>query len=73
MREETATTIAAAFLPDTEYERGFFTDGPRHILAHLLKRKPQPRDILKWMAAPGMMAAMVTGTPLAALLDPAAP
>jgi hypothetical protein len=53
MREETATTIAAAFLPDTEYEREFFTDGPRRILAHLLKRKPQPRDILKWMAAPG--------------------
>ena len=73
MREETATTIAAAFLPDTEYEREFFTDGPRRILAHLLKRKPQPRDILKWMAAPGMMAAMVKGTPLAALLDPAAP
>jgi hypothetical protein len=73
MREETATTIAAAFLPDTEYEREFFTDGPRRILAHLLKRKPQPRDILEWMAAPGMMAAMVKGTPLAALLDPAAP
>ena len=56
IREETATTIAAAFLPDTEYEKEFFTDGPRRILAHLLKRKPQPRDILEWMAAPGMMA-----------------
>jgi len=73
MREETATTIAAAFLPDTEYEREFFTDGSRRILAHLLKRKPQSKDILEWMAAPGKMAAMVKGTPLAALLDPAAP
>jgi Type IV secretion-system coupling protein DNA-binding domain len=73
MREETATTIAAAFLPETEYEREFFTDGPRRILAHLLKRKPQPRDLLEWMAAPGKMAEMVKGTPLAALLDPAAP
>ncbi len=73
VREETATTIAAAFLPEREYEREFFTDGPRRILAHLLKRKPQPRDILKWMAAPATMAAMVKGTPLAALLDPAAP
>jgi hypothetical protein len=73
VREETATTIAAAFLPEREYEREFFTDGPRRILAHLLKRKPQPRDILKWMAAPETMAAMVKGTPLAALLDPAAP
>ena len=73
VREETATTIAAAFLPEREYERDFFTDGPRRVLAHLLKRKPQPRDILKWMAAPETMAAMVKGTPLAALLDPAAP
>ena len=73
LREETATTIAAAFLPEREDEREFFTDGPRRILAHLLKRKPQPRDILQWMAAPETMAAMVKGTPLAALLDPAAP
>jgi hypothetical protein len=73
LREETATTIAAAFLPETKYEPEFFTNGPRRILAHLLKRKPQPRDILKWMADPERMAAMVKGTPLAAFLDPAAP
>ncbi len=72
-QEETATTIAAAFLPEKEYEKAFFTDAPRRILAHLLKRRPQPRDILRWMAAPDQMAAMVKGTPLAALLDPAAP
>jgi hypothetical protein len=35
-----------------KYEKAFFTDGPRRILAHLLKKKPQPRDILKWMADP---------------------
>ena len=73
LREETATTIAAAFLPDKEYEKAFFTDGPRRILAHLLKRKPQPRDILKWMADPEWIERMVKGTPLAALIDPAAP
>jgi hypothetical protein len=33
VREETSTTIAAAFLPDTEYEKEFFADGPRRILA----------------------------------------
>jgi hypothetical protein len=48
-RDETAMTIAAAFLPEKDYEKEFFTDGPRRILAHLLKRKPQPRDILKMM------------------------
>ena len=72
-RPETATAIAAAFLPEKEYEKAYFTDGPRRILAHLLRRKPQPRDILRMMADPDLMAAMVKGTPLAALLDPAAP
>ena len=72
-REETATTMAAAFLPEKEYEKAFFTDSPRRILAHLLKRKPQPRDILRWMADPDQLMSMVKGTPLAALLDPAAP
>jgi hypothetical protein len=72
-REETATAIAAAFLPEKEYENDFFTKGPRRVLAHLLKKKPQPRDILKWMAEPEWIERMVKGTPLAALLDPGAP
>ena len=72
-RGETATAIAAALLPEKEYEKAFFTDGPRRILAHLLKRRPQPRDILKMMSDPSRLEAAVKGTPLAALLDPAAP
>jgi hypothetical protein len=72
-REETATAIAAAFLPEKEYEKEFFTDGPRRVLAHMLKKKPQPRDVLKWMAEPEWIERMVKGTPLAALLDPGAP
>jgi hypothetical protein len=72
-REETATAIAAALLPEKEYEKEFFTDGPRRVLAHLLKKKPQPRDILKWMAEPEWIERMVKGTPLAALLDSGAP
>jgi hypothetical protein len=72
-REETATAIAAAFLPEKEYEKEFFTDGPRRVLAHLLKKKPQPRDILRWMAEPEWIERMVKGTPLAVLLDPGAP
>jgi type IV secretory pathway TraG/TraD family ATPase VirD4 len=72
-RPETATTIAAAMLPDKEYEKAFFTDAPRRVLAHLLRRKPQPRDILRMMADPVCIEAAVKGTPLAALLDPGAP
>jgi Type IV secretion-system coupling protein DNA-binding domain len=72
-RPETATTIAAAMLPEKDYEKAFFTDAPRRVLAHLLRRKPQPRDILRMMADPGAIEAAVKGTPLAALLDPGAP
>ncbi len=66
-RDETAATIAAAFLPEKEYEKEFFTDGPRRILAHLLKRQPQPRDILSMMSDPSRIESAVKGTPLAAL------
>jgi hypothetical protein len=72
-RPETGTIIAAAFLPEKEYEKAYFTDGPRRILAHLLKKGPQPRDVLRWMTDPSQMEFMVKGTPLAALIDPAAP
>ncbi|HWZ52793.1 MAG TPA: type IV secretion system DNA-binding domain-containing protein [Granulicella sp.] len=72
-RDETATTIAAAFLPEKKYEKEFFTDGPRRVLAHLLKRRPEPRDILRMMAGPSRIEAAVKGTPLAALLDSGAP
>jgi hypothetical protein len=73
LRDETATTIAAAFLPDKEYEEAFFTDGPRRILAPLLKSKSNSSDRLKWMSDPDEIALRVTGTPLAALIDPTAP
>jgi hypothetical protein len=72
-RPETATTIAAAMLPEKEYEKAFFTDAPRRVLAHLLRNKPQPRDILRMMADPVCIEAAVKGTPMAALLDPGAP
>jgi DNA helicase HerA-like ATPase len=72
-RAETATAIAAAMLPEKEYEKAFLTDGPRRILAHLLRHGPQPRDLLHMMADPARIEAAVSGTPLAALVDPAAP
>jgi hypothetical protein len=72
-RDDTAMTIAAAFLPEKEYEKEFFTDGPRRILAHLLKWKPQPRDILRMMSNPSNIEAAIKGTPLAPLLDSGAP
>src|ERR1700722_15965496 len=71
--DETAATIAAAFLPEKEYENEFFTDGPRRVLAYLLKLRPQPRDILRMMADPSRIEEAVKGTPIAVLLDSGAP
>ncbi len=71
--DEIATSIAAALLPEKEYEKAFFTDAPRRVLAHLLRRKPQVRDLLRWMSDPEEIAALVKGTPLAAYLDSGAP
>ncbi len=72
LNDEIATSIAAALVPEKEYEKAFFTDTPRRVLAHLLRRKPQVRDLLWWMSDPEAVAAMVKGTPLAAYLDPGA-
>jgi hypothetical protein len=73
LRDETATAIAAAFLPDKEYEKAFFTDAPRRLLAHMLRRRMPPHFILQWMSDPETLAAIVERTPLAALIDMAAP
>jgi len=72
-RPETAATIAAAFLPDKEYEKGFFYRWAAPDSGPSAQEKAAARDILKWMADPDQMARMVKGTPLAALIDSAAP
>ena len=73
VRDETATTIAAAFLPDKEYEKAFFTDAPRRLLAAMLRRRVPAQSLLRWMSEPDVLASIVEGTPLASLIDPAAP
>ena len=73
LRPEDATAIAAALLPEKEYEKAFFTDAPRRVLAHLLRKEPQVRDLLRWMSDPELIEHMVKGTPLASLVDPGAP
>ncbi len=70
---EIAATIAAAMLPEKEYEKAFFTDAPRRVLARLLLQHPHVRDLLQWMNDPDEIAERVKGTPQAALVDPGAP
>lgn len=73
VRDETAATIAAAFIPDKEYEKEFFTHTPRRLLAAMLQRRMPAHFLLRWMSDPEALASIVKGTPLAAMIDPTAP
>jgi hypothetical protein len=69
---ENADAIAAAMLPEKEYERGFFTDAPRRVLSRLLKSGPSAAKLLEWMADPAEIDRRLQGTSQAAFVDPTA-
>ncbi len=68
----TAEAIAAAMLPEKEFEKAFFTDAPRRVLARLLSSRPSIQQLLAWMSDPSEIEKRVEGTPHAAYLDRAA-
>ena len=68
----TADAIAAAMLPEKEFEKGFFTDAPRRVLARLLNFQPSVKQLLSWMSDPSEIEKRLKGTPQAAYLDKAA-
>ena len=67
-----ADAIAAAMLPEKEYEPRFFTDAPRRVLSRLLAGGPTVAKLLEWMADPAEIDRRLEGTPQAAYLDPKA-
>jgi hypothetical protein len=69
---DNADAIAAAMLPEKEYERGFFTDAPRRVLSRLLKSGPSAAKLLEWMADPAEIDRRLQGTSQAAFVDPQA-
>ncbi len=68
----TADAIAAAMLPEKEFEKAFFTDAPRRVLARLLSSRPSAQQLLAWMSDPSQIEKRLEGTPQAAYLDKAA-
>jgi hypothetical protein len=70
---EAATAMAAALFPEKEYEKEFFTDAPRRIFTRLMRQRPSPQDLVRWMSDPAEIERQVQGTPYAALLDRGAP
>ena len=67
-----ADAIAAAMLPEKEFENRFFTDAPRRVLARLLNSGPSVQQLLAWMSDPSEIERRLEGTPQAAYLDKAA-
>jgi hypothetical protein len=61
--------IAAAMLPDKQYESGFFTDAPRRVLSALLRKGGSVGGLLGWMSDPAEIERRLAGTPQAAFLD----
>jgi hypothetical protein len=72
LRDENATTIAAAFLPHKEYKRHSLPTVPAESWP-ICSSPTRSSDLLKWMSDPDEIALRVKGTPLAALIDPTAP
>ena len=64
--------IAAAMLPERDFENRFFTDAPRRVLARLLRSRPTVSQLLEWMADPAEIERRLERTPEAVLLDRAA-
>jgi len=61
--------IAAAMLPEKQFENGFFTDAPRRVLAALLRKGGSVVNLLEWMSDPARIEQRLAGTPQAAYLD----
>lgn len=61
--------LAAAMLPEKQFENGFFTDAPRRVLAALLRKGGSVVSLLEWMSDPAKIEQRLAGTPQAAYLD----
>lgn len=61
--------IAAAMLPEKQFENGFFTDAPRRVLSALLRKGGSVGGLLEWMSDPAEIEKRLAGTPQAAYLD----
>lgn len=64
-----AETVAKSLFPDGWKKGDFFVEKPREIFCELMKEKPSPKDLLKYMSQPELLDAKFEGTRFAAYLD----
>ncbi|SNT43213.1 hypothetical protein SAMN05421770_11521 [Granulicella rosea] len=65
--------IAAAMLPEKQFENGFFTDAPRRVLANLLRKGGSVATLLEWMAEPRPLPPPTAVPEPASIPDPPPP
>lgn len=65
-----AETVAKSLFPDGWKKGDFFVEKPREIFCELMKDKPSPKDLLRYMSQPELLDARFEGTRFAAYLDP---
>jgi len=65
-----ADAIAKALFPERQHEIPFFVEGPRRIFAHLLKYRPTPEQLCRWLANPDPeIYRRVAGTPIQSIIS----
>lgn len=65
-----AETVAKSLFPDGWKKGDFFVEKPREIFCELMKDKPSPKELLRYMSQPELLDARFEGTRFAAYLDP---
>ncbi len=64
-----AETIAKSLFPDGWKKGDFFIEKPREIFCELMKDKPSPKDLLRYMSQPELLDSRFKGTRFEAYLD----
>jgi hypothetical protein len=73
LRDSEADAIATSILQPRDDKKGeFFVEIPQQILAHLLRYRPTPTELIEWLSNPIEIDRRVAGTEVANHIDPAA-
>jgi hypothetical protein len=67
--EAEALAVAASLFPEQGERNKFFVDATRNIFAYLIKSKPSPQELYRWMCNEGEIERRVAGTEMAMSVD----
>src|SRR5665213_1654518 len=67
-RAEAKAIAASLYQPTTDKKGEFFTETPQKIFAHLLTFKPNPQELVEWMANPDEIDRRVQNTEMAMMI-----